>query len=233
MVKLYGTYRISGMDFGTINNVTNRLAFSPDDIHSVNIQNMADNCLLITNNANIDFEFTITRGMVPMAIVKYSYQNGIIVNKQWRIVESEMMNRELDFEPIKEASKYLNFEIGTIGNGRFDIKFDKKDFVALFFDHRKLYMCRYNGDYAMNHFEEFVERECDRRPLDIVRVKQYLDCRHEVKLRIVRDYITSWLQSNNAGEEFNSDAIIRRFLAAMDLDHSIELINKTEDFLFR
>lgn len=221
-MKLYGTYQISGVDFGTINNFTNRLTFSPDDIHSVSIQKMADNCLLITNNGNIDFEFTITRGMVPMAIVKYCNRNGIIVNKQWRIVESEMMNRELDSEPIKEASKHLKFEIGTNGNGRFDIKFDKKDFVALFFDHQKLYMCRYNGDYAMNHFEEFIERECDRRPLDIVRVKKYLDFRKEVKIRIVRDYIISWLQSNNAGEEFNSDAIIRRFLAAMDLEYFIE-----------
>lgn len=199
-----------------------RLTSSPDDIHSVSIQNMGDNSLLITNNANVTFEFTITGGMVPMAIVKYSHKNGIIVNKQWRILQNEMKNRELDFETIKEASKYLNFEIGTTGNGRFDNKYDKKEYVALFFGDRKLYMCRYSGDYAMKHFEEFVDREYDRRLLDIVRVKQYLDSRHEVKLQIVRDYIIGWLRSNNAGEEFNSDAIIRCFLAQMGLEYIME-----------
>lgn len=221
MVKLYGEYTITGLDFGTVKNVKHRSTFSPNDINSVHIHSVHENILVITNNADIDYAFTISRANVPMATVKYT-RSGVLLNEQWRIVENEMMNREMAHETIKQTSHILNFEIGSTGIGRFDIKYDKKEYVALLFDHQKMYSCRFNGDYAIKNFDEFITRECVRRPLDIVRIKRYLDFRNNVKLRIIRKFVVDWLQSNNKGEEFNSDIMIRRFLAEMRLEHVID-----------
>lgn len=185
---MYGQCTLSGMDFGTVQNVKHRLTFSPNNINPIHINCVAENTLTFVNNADINFEFTITRNNVPMALVQYDNNNGIIVNKSWRLAPDELVNRESDLEPIKQPSHILNFEIGSVGHGRFDVKYDKKEYIALFFDHRKMYMARFNGDFAQAHFEEFISRECERRPLDIVRIKQYLNFRNDSKLRIVREY---------------------------------------------
>lgn len=219
---MYGNYSLSGIDFRTIQNVNHRLTFSPNDINAIHINRVGGRTLAFTNNANVNFEFTITRDKVPMALVEYDKKNGIIVNKQWRLTTDEMVNRESDFEPIKQPSRVLNFEIGAVGNGRFDIKYDKKDYVALFFNHRKMYMARFNGDFAQKHFEEFISRECERRPLDIVRINQYLNFRNDSKVRIIRKFIIDWLKSNSADQEFSSDAMVRRFLAELGLEHFLD-----------
>lgn len=221
-MKLYGKYSLSGTDFGTIQNVNHRLTFSPNEINPVHINCFGENTLTFANNTNVDFEFTITRENIPMALVQYDKRNGIVVNKRWRITEDEMMNRESDITPINQPSRILNFEIGAIGNGRFDVKHDKKEFVALFFDNRKMYMARFNGDYAQQHFNEFISRECECRPLDIVRIQQYLGFRNAFKLRIIRQFVIDWLKSNNSGEEFGSNAMVRRFLAELGLEHALD-----------
>lgn len=220
-VKMYGNYSLTGIDFGTIHNVNHRLTFSPNNVNPVHINCVGEKTLVFTNNANINFEFSISRGNVPMALVEYN-QNGIVVNKRWRITGDEMVNRELDVVPINQPSRVLNFEIGATGNGRFDVKYDKKDYVALFFDHRKMYMARFNGDYAQKHFEEFISRESERRPLDIVRINQYLSFRNEMKFRIIRKFIVDWLKSNNADQAFDSDAMVRRFLSSLSLEHVLD-----------
>lgn len=221
-MKLYGDYSLSGTDFGTIKNVNRRLTFSPNDINPVYINSVGENTLAFTNNANVDFEFTITRNNVPMALVEYDQKNGIVVNKRWRIAVDELVNRDSEFGPINKPSRVLNFEIGAIGNGRFDVKYDKKEYVALFFDHRKMYMARFNGDYAQQHFEEFISREYERRPLDNVRINKYLNFRNDIKLRIIRKFIVDWLKSNSADQEFSSDAMVRRFLVGLGLEHVLD-----------
>lgn len=71
-----------------------------------------------------------------------------------------------------------------------------------------MYMAGYNGYFTQKHFEEYVGRECDRHPLDTVRI------------------IIDWLKSNHAGQEFSSDGMVRRFLPELGLDHVLDWIKK-------
>lgn len=223
-VKLYGHFELSSSDFGTVDSVRRRLTFSPDNVHSVFINGLGENILLFTNNAGVQFEFTISRGKNVMAIIEL-HPHGIYVNKQWRLNENVLTNRHLNDAMNIQPSRILNFEIGTIGKARFDIKFDKMEFAALLFTHRKLYSSRFNGDYAVKRFDDFISREDDRRPLNISRVKRFLESNREVKLAIVRDFISNWVRTKQAAQGdqlIQPDAIIEQFIREIGLGRRIQ-----------
>lgn len=179
---------------------------------------------MFTNNAGVQFEFTISRGNNVMAFIELR-PNGIYVNKQWRLTENVLTNRHLNNAINMQPLRILNFEIGTIGKARFDIKFDKMEFAALLFNQRKLYSSRFNGDYAVKRFDDFISREDDRRPLNISRVKRFLESNREVKLAIVREFISKWVRSKRAvgGDQlFEPDAIIEEFIREIGLGRIIQ-----------
>lgn len=223
-VKLYGHFELSSSDFGTVDNVRHRLTFSPDNVHSVFVNGVGENILMFTNNAGIQFEFTISRGNKVMAIIELQ-PNGIYLNKQWRLTGNVLTNRHLNNTINVQPSRMLNFEIGTAGKGRFDIKFDKMEFAALLFNHRKLYSTRFNGDYAVKRFDDFISRENDRRPLNIFRVKRFLESNREMKLAIVRGFISNWIRSKLAADGDRSiepNAIIEKFIREIGLERAIQ-----------
>lgn len=223
-VKLYSHFEMSSSDFGTVDNVRRRLTFSPDNVHSVFINGLNENILMFTNNAGVQFEFTISRGNNVMAFIELK-PNGVYVNKQWRLTENVLTNRHLNNTINIQQSRILNFEIGTIGKARFDIKFDKMEFAALLFNHRKLHSFRFNGDYAVKRFDDFISREDDRRPLNISRVNRFLESNREMKLVIVRDFISNWVRSKRTigGDQLiEPDAIIEQFIREIGLGRIIQ-----------
>lgn len=167
-------------DIGLIDHFERRLTFSPYNVHPIFINNLGDNVFMFTNNNEIDFEFTVSRENKVMALVEFK-RCAIYFNKQWRLKANVLANRFMDAPSDIVPSNILNFEIGTFGSGRFDVKFDKKEFVALLCTHRNLYSVRFNGDYAIKRFRDYIDREDERRPLDIVRVKKFLEINRDAK----------------------------------------------------
>lgn len=219
-IKPYSLIAISGSDLGVKENIKRRITFSPDDIHSLFIDNNGED-LIISNNSDVNFEFTISRGNRTMAIVEYKPSIGLVVNSQWRIKNNLVRNRVAPEFPEIQKSRILNFEIDVIGTGRVDLKHDREEYAALLFDHRKLYSVRFNGDYAIKHFDLFIERERDRRPLNIDQVKEYLNNNPQMKLGMIRSFIIDWVRSIR-NHEVDPEGIIRNFISGIGLDRSIE-----------
>lgn len=218
-VKTYGDVKLSGIDFGLVEKFDHRLTFSPDNKHSVSITHTGDGAFLILNNANVKYQLSVTRANNPMATVEYE-PTFLVVNKQWCIgIDKRLLNRP--FEPVIKHSKTLNFEIGATGTGRLDIKFDRMEYAAMLFNHKKLYSIRFNGDFAVSRFEAYIARECIRRPLSYMRMKKFLDDHPDVKMELIRRFVIDWVRFNqNANDDANS--LMQKFITQMGLNRAIQ-----------
>lgn len=188
---------------------------------------------MFTNNNEIDFEFTVSREDKVMALVEFK-RNAIYFNKQWRLKANVLANLFMDAPPDIVPSDILNFEIGTFGSGRFDVKFDKKEFVALLCTHRNLYSVRFNCDNAIKRFREYIDREDERRPLDIVRVKEFLEINGDAKLRVVREFVIDSLRSKrnvHGAQQFDADGMVQQFVRPCHPIISL-LVNRRFFFIF-
>lgn len=218
-VKTYGDVKLSGIDFGLVENFDHRLAFSPDNKYSVFITYIGEGAFLLMNNADVKYQFSVTRANNLMATVEYE-PTFLVVNKQWCIgTDKRLLNRP--FEPVIKHSKTLNFEIGAIGTGRLDIKFDRMEYAAMLFNHKKLYSIRFNGDFAVNRFEAYIGRECIRRPLSYMRMKNFLDDSPDAKIEIIRRFVIQWIRSNKNSDD-DANALMQKFITEMGLNLVIQ-----------
>lgn len=214
--------QISGNDFGTVENFPHRLTFSPNQMHSIFVNSVGNGEYLIANNSNIAFQFSVSRGNRIMANIDYK-SSSMVINNQWEIKEKFLYNHPLTVSPDIRRSPALNFEIGADRLGRIDIKFDGMNYVTLMFNDRELFVVSFDGDEIFDEFGTFVAQECNRKPLTVNRVNNYLNNNPGVKLEFIRDYMEDWLVSYR-NETDNADAsaggMIQRFIDELELNNN-------------
>lgn len=102
-VKLYFAYTILGKDFATVKSSNmRRIVSSPNNKNVINITELRDGCLLISNESRIPIEFSISREWKILAVVKYNGTvSSLFVNNNWKL-NSNVDDNEWN-------SFYLNF----------------------------------------------------------------------------------------------------------------------------
>lgn len=159
-VKPYDDYIISGNDFASVQSgAMRRIVFSPNKKDAVSVSELRDGCLLINNENQVPFEFTISREHKVIAVVKHCGTDRVVrVNTNWRLTENGVENREIHTNPDLVRSTVLNIDVRCTGIGRIDLKVDESGFAACVFS-RELLFVRMNGNHAVPRLLGYIEAE--------------------------------------------------------------------------
>lgn len=159
-VKLYDSYTIRGSDFGEIaDNGIRSFLFSPDRKHALILSKLPDGCLLIKNEGNAQYDFSITRDNSVIANVHV--KNGVLlINSNWKVTEEGVINREIHTNPDLFRSTSLNFNVNVDGMARVDVKVNASGYAAMVFS-RELLFVRMNGNRAVPRLMGFIQNEKD------------------------------------------------------------------------
>lgn len=143
-----------------------------------------------------------------------------MINNQWEMSGKWVKNRPLSANPDIRKSRNVNFEIYEVS--RIDFRLEEmNEFAALLFNDRELYSVQFNGDDALDGFEEFICREIERRPLSLQRIQSFLNSNQAAKMDIIRDFMVEWLQDDNAANLVQNEdpkKIIQRFISMIGLN---------------
>lgn len=189
-VKLYGEFRLTGTDFAPVNSTQmHRTVFSPDGKHSISVVGLRDGTLLLTNENDIGFNFSLGRSGRVLAVVKY-YPNGkyVTINNNWKVKEDGVSNREIHTNPDLLTSEHLHIDLNVDGLGRIDLKLDNSGFAGAFFTTKELVFVRMNGHHAFPRLTEFIGHEAERLPPT-----------EETKKRIGQKFFADWLATHEWG----------------------------------
>lgn len=159
-VKPYADYTISGNDFAMVrSDAMRRIVFSPDRKNAISITELRDGCLMINNENQVPFEFSISRLPKIIAVVKYNGNDSLLnINTNWRLKESGVENREIHTNPDLIRSPHINIDVRCNGIGRIDLKIDESGYAACVFS-RELLFVRMNGNHSVPRLLGFIENE--------------------------------------------------------------------------
>lgn len=174
-VKLYTPFVITGQDFPSTDNSFRRIVFSPDNVHSISVVGLRDGTLLITNEGQTSFQFSLSRNRKVLAVIKYSKDVPYLsINNNWRIKKWGVQNCTINENPDLVFSPQLNVDFTGTGLGRVDIKFDDSGFACLTFSDKDLLFVRMNGNHSFPRLTEHIEAEI-WRSVSAGRVAAYIE----------------------------------------------------------
>lgn len=153
-VKIYNDFKVAGRDFLSMDGTTlRRILLSPDGKHSISLAPLRDGTLLFTNETKVPFEFSVTQNGRVLAVVKYESPGKLLINSNWKLEGSRVVNREIHTNPELKFCDQVNFELNGDGDGsgllRIDMKLDESGFAAALFSNRDLIFVRMNGNHAV------------------------------------------------------------------------------------
>lgn len=205
-VTPYAPYEINGSDFmPTPGTALRRILFSPDNIHSVSIVALrGDGAILLNNEANIDFEFSISRNRRVLAVMRYKRNTGnLLINNNWLVTQEDVRNRAISENPNLVFSKCLNIEIGGNSLTRVDFKINESPVACGVFTDRDLLFVRMNGHHVYPRITEHILQETHRLYKNEAQLIEFLEQNPGFLRRIGRLFFqklmaaTSWLSNDN------------------------------------
>lgn len=172
-VKMYSAYKVTGKDFADVRSSDmRRIVFSADNVHCLQISELKDGCLLISNGNKVELDFTISRNQKVIAAVKYGGGRSLLINTNWRLTQEGIENREIHSSPDLVMSNTLNFDVETLGIGRIDLKIDDSGYCACVFAEKDLLFVRMNGHHSLPRLETFIRNEMVRLSETDMQLKQ-------------------------------------------------------------
>lgn len=196
-VKLYDDYRLSGADFDLVDSDTlRRLVFSPDNIHCVSVVPLSDGTLLLTNEAKVAFEITISRERKVLAVIKYRQNTpNLCFNTNWMLNKDGVTNREIYANPDLNLSKMLNIEVQAKEDIiRADFKIENSGFACGVFSRKDLLFMRMNGNHAMPRLMDIVNATPTEE-----KVTGFLVDNHSFRDKIGKTFFKAWVQLHEWG----------------------------------
>lgn len=191
-VKLYDEYRLTGNDFATAETGEfRRILFSPDNMHSISLVSLQDGTLLMTDEEDVPFEFSIS-GHKVLTVIKYrGKKNTVYVNTNWKLDNDGVHSREIHTNPDLLFSKSLNIELQATGVTRFDLKVNKTGFAGCVLSETDLLFMRMNGNHAIPRLLEII-----KAPTGVDEVAQFMTEHPLVYEGIGRKYFQKWVQDH-------------------------------------
>lgn len=180
-VKLYDNSLLSGSDFAQIRNSDlRRLVFSPDNVHGISVVPLQDGTLLFTNEADIGFDFSISRNRRVLAVVKYRESTtSLVINNNWLLLQDAVQNRAINQNPDLLFSENLNINFEGSALARVDLKINSSPIAGAFFTERDLIFIRMNGNHAFPRMCEHINSEASsisaRLPITEAQVLAFLN----------------------------------------------------------
>lgn len=182
-IKPYGRAVLSGTDFQNVSIAQmRRIVFSPNGIHSISVVQLRDGTLLITNERQVEFDFSISRNHRVVAVVRYRKNaTSLIINNNWLITQEGVENRTVSENPDLIFSQNLNIDV-TCGEElmRVDMKVHESGVACGVFTDRDLLFVRMNGNHVMPRISEFIKQSVEREisrlpPLSEAQVSEFLE----------------------------------------------------------
>lgn len=173
-VKPYSPSVLSGPDFPqTATTNLRRLVFSPDNAHSVSVVALRDGALLLTNEKEVEFDFSITRNNRVVAVVRYrKHATSLIINNNWLLTQDGIENRAINENPDLIHSDNLNIEIPGYDILRVDFKVHESSIACAVFNDRDLLFVRMNGHHVYPRLTDYI---ANRSMVTNEKVETFLD----------------------------------------------------------
>lgn len=175
-VKLYDDFGITGSDFvQTHSTELRRIVFSPDGVHCVSVVSFKDGTLLFTNEAAVEFNFSISRNRRILAVVLYRRNaTSLAINNNWLLMDEGVRNWTINTNPNLILSENLNIEFSGSKLARIDFKINESPVAGAFFTERDLVFVRTNGNHVFPRLSDHIQREADSLPLTEEKVASFL-----------------------------------------------------------
>ena len=219
-VKLYDDFKLSGSDFAqTTNEYLRRVVFSPDGMHSISIVKLHDGALLISNETDVPFDFSISRKRRVLAVVRYCQgANSLRVNDNWILNQDRVLNRAINQNPDLLFSPHFNIDFEGIKMARVDLKINESPIAAAFFTERDLLFMRMNGNHAYPRLCEQIQKEASglaiteeqvvaffdehpdvaaNLPVNDVQVSEFLNNNREIAKRLQKEWFARLMETTN------------------------------------
>lgn len=184
-VKLYDNFKLSGTDFAqTMSNHLRRVVFSPDGIHSISIVSLKDGAMLITNETEAEFDFSISRNRRVLAVIRYRKgENSLRINNNWMLTQDQVLNRAVNQNPDLLFSPHFNIDFEGTKMARVDLKINESPMAGAFFTERDLLFMRMNGNYAYPRLCEQIQKEASDLPITEEQAVAYLTQNDDILAR--------------------------------------------------
>lgn len=176
-VKLYSDFVITGSVFmRTRNTELQRIVFSPDNKHSVSVVCLKNGTLLFTNEANMTFDFSISRNRRPLAVVVYrANATSLAINNNWLLTDDGVRNWTINQNPDLAYSENMNIDFNGTALARIDFKINESSVAGAFFTERDLLFVPMNGNHVYPRLCEHISSAASILPLTEQRVVSFLN----------------------------------------------------------
>lgn len=136
---------------------------------------LKDGAMLITNEREVRFDFSISRNRRVMAVIRYRPNiSSLIINNNWLLTQDGVQNRAIHENPNLNVSPHLNIESMGISLCRIDIKINESSFACCVFTDRDLILVHMNGNHLCPRLSDFITQEAGRLPLTQEQVAAYM-----------------------------------------------------------
>lgn len=200
----YVPYSIAGVDFLPVEaggDGMQRILFSPDGLHSISVMGLSNDALLIKNESNAAFNFSLSRKKKVLAVVSYKAGGSSLqINSNWRISANGVENREIHGNPDLVVSKNMNIDWVADGITRVDIKIGDSGHACCVFSENELLFVRMNGHHVLPRLGECVRSEAYRTitPDEII---SKVNENPELQEKIGKKFIENWMVRTGWGSK--------------------------------
>lgn len=163
-IKLYDRFTITGNDFPPIeSNAVRRTLFSPDGRNSISLNQLPDDCLVICNESDCPFTFSISREHKVFAVVKFQERDdghgkSLAINTNWLLYDDGLTNIAINTNPDLVRSAILNIDVQPVDElARADLKVATSSYAAMVFS-RELHFIKMNGHHTVPRLLGFIDR---------------------------------------------------------------------------